>query len=87
MTRKGKILREAQVEYRTFYTVRQNAKTDIDQETLRCLKRLIIILLSLIDLNIYDFKISYENMYDYIFKKYGFDLSDKLFKEKEEKDS
>ncbi|MCK9577171.1 MAG: hypothetical protein PHU32_05650 [Candidatus ainarchaeum sp.] len=84
MTRKRKILREAQAEYRSFYTTRQNAKTEIDQETLRCQRRSIIILLSLIDLDIYDFKISYENMNDYILEKYGFDLNDKPLKGKEE---
>lgn len=86
MTRKNKVLKEAQTEYRTFYAVRQNAKTDVEQETLRCQKRSIIMLLGLIDRNIYNFKISCEHMYDYILKKYGFDLEDKPTKKGKNED-
>jgi hypothetical protein len=84
MTRKRKVLKEAQAEYRSFYIARAHAKNDVEEETTRCERKLIILLLSLIDHNIYNFKIAYENMYEYIYKKYGFDLNDKPLKRKEE---
>lgn len=77
MITRHKVLKETNTEYKIFHLLNGNAKNEVEEESKRCERKTIILLLGLVDRNIGEYKIDYNCVYDYIFKKYGFDLKDK----------